>query len=50
MLVEVYRNCSPKRICQVELAENYDHKHQELVGARRHARPAPDGASTSRRR
>ncbi len=30
MLVEVYRNCSPKRICQVELTENYDHKHQEL--------------------
>jgi glucosyl-3-phosphoglycerate synthase len=30
MLVEVYRNCAPKRICQVELTENYDHKHQEL--------------------
>jgi glucosyl-3-phosphoglycerate synthase len=30
MLVEVYRNCSLKRICQVELTENYDHKHQEL--------------------
>ena len=30
MLSEVYRNCSLKRICQVELAENYDHKHQEL--------------------
>jgi glucosyl-3-phosphoglycerate synthase len=29
-LVEVYRNSSPKRICQVELAENYDHRHQEL--------------------
>ena len=29
-LVEVYRNCSPKRICQVELAENYDHRHQDL--------------------
>jgi len=29
-LVEVYRNCSPKRICQVELVENYDHRHQEL--------------------
>jgi glucosyl-3-phosphoglycerate synthase len=33
MLVEVYRNCSPKRICQVELTENYDHKHQELSEA-----------------
>ncbi len=26
MLAEVYRNCSLKRICQVELAENYDHR------------------------
>jgi glucosyl-3-phosphoglycerate synthase len=30
MLAEVYRNCSLKRICQIELVENYDHKHQEL--------------------
>ena len=30
MLVEVYRNCSPKRVCQVELADNYDHRHQDL--------------------
>jgi glucosyl-3-phosphoglycerate synthase len=30
LLTEVYRNCSLKRICQVELSENYDHKHQEL--------------------
>jgi glucosyl-3-phosphoglycerate synthase len=30
VLAEVYRNCSQKRICQVELADNYDHKHQEL--------------------
>jgi glucosyl-3-phosphoglycerate synthase len=29
-LAEVYRNCSPKRICQVELVENYDHRHQSL--------------------
>ena len=29
-LSEVYRNCSPKRICQVELVENYDHRHQSL--------------------
>ena len=29
-LVEVYRNCSLKRICQVELVENYDHRHQSL--------------------
>jgi glucosyl-3-phosphoglycerate synthase len=30
VLAEVYRNCSLKRICQVELVENYDHKHQSL--------------------
>jgi glucosyl-3-phosphoglycerate synthase len=30
MLAEVYRNCSLKRICQVELVDNYDHKHQPL--------------------
>ncbi len=29
-LAEVYRNCSLKRVCQVELVENYDHKHQDL--------------------
>lgn len=30
VLAEVYRNVSLKRICQVELVENYDHKHQAL--------------------
>ncbi len=30
MRAEVYRNCSLKRICQVEIVDNYDHKHQEL--------------------
>ncbi len=30
MLAEVYRNCALKRICQVELVDNYDHKHREL--------------------
>lgn len=30
MLAEVYRNCSLRRVCQVELVDNYDHKHQEL--------------------
>ncbi|MFQ5930535.1 MAG: glycosyl transferase, partial [Acidobacteriota bacterium] len=29
-LCEVYRNCSLKRICQVDLIENYQHKHREL--------------------
>jgi len=30
MLAEVYRNCSLRRVCQVDLVDNYDHKHQEL--------------------
>jgi glucosyl-3-phosphoglycerate synthase len=30
VLAEVFRNCSPARICQVDLAENYEHKHQTL--------------------
>lgn len=30
MLAEVFRNSSPRAICQSELCENYDHKHQEL--------------------
>ncbi len=30
MLAEVYRNCSLRRVCQVEISENYDHKHQDL--------------------
>lgn len=29
-LAEVYRNCAIKRICQVELCETYEHKHQPL--------------------
>jgi len=29
-LAEVYRNCSIKRVCQVELCESYEHKHQAL--------------------
>ncbi len=33
MLAEVFRNCSLKRICQVELSDNYDHKHQDLSDA-----------------
>ncbi|MBU1471322.1 MAG: glycosyl transferase [candidate division Zixibacteria bacterium] len=31
MLSEVYRNCAQSRICQVDLAEVYEHKHQELL-------------------
>ena len=30
MLAEVFRNSAPRTICQAELCENYDHKHQEL--------------------
>ena len=30
VLAEVFRNCSPNRTCQVDLADNYDHKHQQL--------------------
>ena len=30
VLTEVYRNHSTNRVCQVEVADNYDHKHQEL--------------------
>jgi len=29
-LAEVYRNTSLKRVCQVELCHQYEHKHQEL--------------------
>ena len=29
-LAEVYRNCAVSRVCQVDLADNYEHKHQEL--------------------
>lgn len=30
MLYEIYRNTSIRRVCQVDVAENYDHKHQAL--------------------
>lgn len=30
VLAEVFRNCTSRRICQVDLYENYEHKHQEL--------------------
>ena len=29
-LAEVYRNCALRRICQADLAETYEHKHQAL--------------------
>jgi glucosyl-3-phosphoglycerate synthase len=30
VLAEVYRNCAVSRVCQVDLADNYEHKHQAL--------------------
>ncbi len=30
VLAEVFRNCSIKRICQVDLIDSYEHKHQDL--------------------
>jgi glucosyl-3-phosphoglycerate synthase len=30
VLAEVYRNCAAARICQVDLSDNYEHKHQSL--------------------
>jgi glucosyl-3-phosphoglycerate synthase len=30
LLAEVFRNTSLQRVCQVELADNYDHRHQDL--------------------
>lgn len=30
VLAEIYRNRAPGRICQAELCDNYDHKHQPL--------------------
>ncbi len=29
-LAEVYRNTSVNRVCQVDIADNYEHKHQQL--------------------
>jgi glucosyl-3-phosphoglycerate synthase len=30
VLAEVYRNYSARRVCQVDIAQNYEHKHQPL--------------------
>jgi len=30
LLAEVFRNAALHRVCQVEICDNYDHKHQEL--------------------
>jgi glucosyl-3-phosphoglycerate synthase len=31
VLGEVHRNCAIRRICQVDLADNYEHKHQPMT-------------------
>lgn len=31
VLAEVHRNCALRRVCQVELSDNYEHKHQPLT-------------------
>jgi len=31
VLSEAWRNLAPKAVCQVEIADGYDHKHQELA-------------------
>jgi glucosyl-3-phosphoglycerate synthase len=30
VLAEIFRNCATSRICQVDLADSYEHKHQDL--------------------
>ncbi len=30
LLAEVFRNCAPRAICQSELCQNYEHKHQDI--------------------
>ncbi len=30
VLAEIFRNCAVSRICQVDLADSYEHKHQDL--------------------
>jgi len=30
VLAEVYRNTATRRVCQIDIAENYEHKHQTL--------------------
>jgi glucosyl-3-phosphoglycerate synthase len=35
ILSEAYRNMTTRRVCQVDIADNYDHKHQDLGEADR---------------
>jgi len=42
VLSEAWRNLAPRSVCQVEIADDYDHKHQEMNGLSvdRHAEEA----------
>ncbi|MEE8330014.1 MAG: glycosyl transferase [Thermodesulfovibrionia bacterium] len=31
VLAEIYRNCAVRRVCQIDIADNYEHKHQALL-------------------
>jgi glucosyl-3-phosphoglycerate synthase len=31
VLAEIHRNCALRRVCQVDLSDNYEHKHQALT-------------------
>jgi len=31
VLAEIHRNCAQRRICQIDLSDNYEHKHQPLT-------------------
>jgi glucosyl-3-phosphoglycerate synthase len=33
VLSEIHRNCALRRICQVDIADTYEHKHQDLSGS-----------------
>lgn len=33
ILAEVHRNCENQRVCQVDLVDSYEHKHQDLSAA-----------------
>jgi glucosyl-3-phosphoglycerate synthase len=33
LLAEAWRNCGARRVCQIDISDNYEHKHQELSAA-----------------
>jgi hypothetical protein len=42
VLSEVWRNLSNRSVCQVDISDAYDHKHQDLSKDRRHPGPVAD--------